>query len=344
MAIYWTHDEQGREPRSIAVGKRPRVRGSPCDHRTAGPEQVLIADLIAFWLVWNAGHIDRMREAPRRVLLRQAERLGSFWRGMAVAGICTATSLRYQIGRNANSVRSELARLRTIVDFGARCGLVHLGARALDYALPLRPPRRRQWHCCSRAKVARLVRAAYKGDGERAGTIPVARLVLCACCLGVPTWAAERASFEQEEVRPWADLEGGVLYPRPVGDPPRRGNTHTGHIPIPTRLLMHMRRWRNGRPGEPGGCYVVEPQGAGWRREFRRLRRRVFDEERSREVTCQALRNTCTWWLYAGEASTEIIRRFRSLAPDLMRKHFFTGHFPPWWPRARLRLCGDGGR
>lgn len=191
MAIYWTHDEQGREPWSITVGKGPGVRGRPCDHRTAGPEQVLIADLIAFWLVWNARHIDRTREAPRRVLLRQAERLGSFWR-------CTATSLRYQSGRNANSVRSELARLRTIVDFGARCGLVHLGARALDYALPLRQPRRRQ----------------------------------------------------------------------------------------------------------------------------------------------------------SGAAPTEIIRRFHSLAPDLTRKHFFTGHFLHWWPqevdrvfaRARLRLCGDGGR
>ncbi|WP_152975818.1 hypothetical protein [Ensifer adhaerens] len=82
------------------------------------------------------------------------------------------------------------------------------------------------------------------------------------------------------------------------------------------------------------------------------LSRKVFDEERSREITCQALRNTCTWWLYAGSAPTEIICRFRSLAPDLTRKQFFTGHFPPWWPqevdrafaRARLRLCGDGGR
>ncbi|MET4691920.1 hypothetical protein [Sinorhizobium fredii] len=332
-------------------GSRSAARGSGGFERL-GPEYVVVADLIANWLAYNSDRIAGMKAAGRRALLRQVERLGSFWGKMTVAEIGADTSRQYQSGRNQNSVRIELARLRSIVELGARVGLVDMGGRIPDYDLPPGSRSPRSFHHCSRAEVAKLVRAAYRGDGERAMTIHVARLILTACYLGVKAWIIGEASFQPEEARPWADLENGVFYPRSLGAKPSRGSMHADPIPIPTRLLMHMRRWRNGRPGESGARYIVERQGrpVGCRSEFRSLTRKVM-EERGREVTCHTLRNTCTAWLRAGDAPREIVLRFRSQAPDYPHELFFIGPFPSWWrtevdmafARARLRLRGDGG-
>ena len=72
---------------------------------------------------------------------------------------------------------------------------------------------------------------------------------MSACYIGARASVIEQASFVREEGRPWADLENGVFHPRPVEEPPRQGSFYADPIPIPGRLLMHMKRWRNGKPG-----------------------------------------------------------------------------------------------
>lgn len=188
---------------------------------------------------------------------------------------------------------------------------------------------------------------------ERARTIPVARFILTACYLGAKSVVIREASFEKERGRPWADLESGMFYPQDYGEPPRRGYFHADPVPIPRRLLMHMLRWSKGKPGEPGARYIVERDGrpAGCDRGFRALARRVLGDERSREVTCHALRNTCTHWLRAGGAESEIVRLVRSMPPSPGFWEFWDRRFDPEWrsridlafAKSRLVLRGDDG-
>lgn len=251
MATYRKRDDRSSKRRIKGT-----ETGSPIPRAALAPEHVVVGHLIAYWLTANDWSIAEMTAAGRRALLRQVERLDAFWGKMTVAEIGAGTSCQYQYRRGPSSVRAELARLRSIIEFGVHEGRLDMGDRGLNYALPTRPRRRPPWYYCSRGEVAKLVRAAYRGNA-----VHIARFILSAIYIGAQPSVIERASFEREEGRPWADLENGIFDPLPVGERTRPGNRYADPIPIPSRLLMHMKRWRNGKPGESGARYIVERRG-----------------------------------------------------------------------------------
>jgi integrase len=120
----------------------------------------------------------------------------------------------------------------------------------------------------------------------------VARFVLAALYTGRRAGVVCSASFERETGRTWVDTRAGFLRP-----PERIKQTKKRNppIPLPPRLLAHLRRWERG-----GARYVVEYSGKAVSRVDKVLKGAARDVGIG-YVTPHVLRHTAaTWQMQAG--------------------------------------------
>jgi integrase len=116
---------------------------------------------------------------------------------------------------------------------------VGVGAAERDTARTLADPRR----------AARLLWAAYryrevqKGQPtDRRSRRHIARFILVGLYTGTRASAICGAALTSSVGRGWVDLDAGVFYRRAAGAIETKKRQPT--IPIPPRLLAHMRRWK----------------------------------------------------------------------------------------------------
>jgi hypothetical protein len=117
----------------------------------------------------------------------------------------------------------------------------------------------------------------------------VARFILVALYTGTRAGAVCAAALEPTEGRGWIDLERGIFYRRPQGE--RKTKKRRPPVPLPNRLLAHLRRWHRLGQRSP-----VE-----WNRrpvkDVDKAFRHVANAAGLADVTPHILRHTAATWL-----------------------------------------------
>jgi integrase len=191
----------------------------------------------------------------------------------------------------ASTARRELVVLGAALRWCWKEGKID---RPISISLPPQAgPRERH---LSRNEVAALLAGALGWDqsGVRRRTKinrHLARFILVALYTGTRHDAILRLQWMPNVEGGWIDLAAGVLYRRPTGavDSIKRRPP----VPIPPRLLPHLRRWRRLTTR-----YVIEYAGRSIRSKERRAWRTARDlAGLGPEVTPHILRHTCATML-----------------------------------------------
>jgi integrase len=208
-------------------------RSGPSD-----PSAILVTDLLNDYLQQRGPKVT----APGRIAYAVLA-LTDFFEGNSVADVTRQTCDRYaeKRGRSAGTVRRELGVLRAAINYAFNSGRI---TRPIPVELPDRPAPRDRF--LTRQEAARLIRAASTQQ---------ARLYLPLFILmGLYTGRRKEAILSLRW--PQVDLEGERIKFDIEGR--KRTNKKRGTIPIPPRLLPHLRRARK-RGAELG--YVLHIDG-----------------------------------------------------------------------------------
>jgi integrase len=219
---------------------------------TRDPDQVPVADVLALYGADIVPRHSRPRETAQRI-----ERLLSVFGDLMLSAIDGELCRSYVRGRSTEAAaRRDLEELRAAINHHREEGHCE---KIVSVVLPDKPQARQRW--LNRSEAARLVWAAWrfrelqKGKPtDRRSRRHVARFMLVALYTGTRAGAVCAAALQPTEGRGWIDLERGIFYRRPAGE--RETKKRRPPVPLPTRLLAHLRRWKGA-----GQSYVVEWNG-----------------------------------------------------------------------------------
>jgi integrase len=243
-----------------------------------------------------------------------------FWRERAVGDVTRETCRAYVAarGRSAGTTRRELGVLRASINHAHRCGRV---TRVVAVHLPERPESRDRW--LDRREAARLLRAALREPRVRL-YLPLFILI------GLYTGARKQAILSLR----WSQIDlaaGRIDFNTPGA---RRTNKRRARIPVPVKLLGHLRRARV-RGTELG--FVVNDAGA-------RLRdvKRGFNSACRRAglagVSPHVLRHTCATWLMQRGVKLWEAAGFLGMTPEMLERVY--GHHHPDFLRGAAEALG----
>jgi integrase len=205
--------------------------------------------------------------------------LAKHWEGRAASEVTRKTCEAYvrRRGKSAGTARRELGVLRAVINHAHREGRIN---RPVAVYLPDRPEPKGRW--LTRKEAARLLRESLRE--------PRVRLHLpLFIVLGLYTGQRKEAILSLR----WAQVD--LEYQRINFNPPgrRQTNKRRAHLPIPPRLLPHLRRARL-RGSDLG--FVISRNGmklADIKRSFSAACRRA----ELTGVSPHTLRHTCATWL-----------------------------------------------
>jgi integrase len=300
----------------IGRKRRPRFGDGQADH-------VLIADVLA---EYGEIHGPKTRR-PDLIGFAVAKLLDFF--GDATAGSITRASCAgYVDWRIKQSSRGAPIKPAT-----ARRELVVLSAALrwcwkegkIDRPIPVSlPPQAgpRERHL-SRAEVAALLAGALGWDreGVRHRTKinrHLARFILLALYTGTRHDAILHLQWNPNTVGGWIDLDAGVIYRKPMGV--TESAKRRPPVPIPPRLVPHLRRWRKLTTR-----YAIEYAG----RPIQSKERRAWRTARELaglglEVTPHVLRHTCATMLLQLGVSVYDVAGVLGTTEDVVRQTY--GH------------------
>jgi integrase len=192
-----------------------------------------------------------------------------------------------------NAARRELEDLRAALNHFRKEGYC-LAVPAIT--LPEKPPARERW--LTRGEAARLVwalwrmRQKWKGiDSDRRTGRHVARFVLVALYTGTRSAAICAAAMRPTPGSGYVDLERGVFYRRAPGS--RQTKKRQPPVPIPPRLLAHLRRWQRLGLSKD---HIVEWNGKPVKSVRKALRAGRIAADLGDDVTAHTLRHTAPTW------------------------------------------------
>ena len=319
--ITWTEHGRSRERSTgtancneaeIIFGEwlqRRRRRDGPCD-----PSEVLITDILNDYLKQRGPKVA----APGRIAYAVLA-LTDFFEGNSVADITPETSSRYvdKRHRSVGTARRELGVLRAAINYAHRCGRI---TRPVAVDLPERPPPRDRW--LTRTEAARLVWAART---------PHARTYLPLFVLiGLYTGRRKEAILSLRW--PQVDLEARTIDFELAG----RGRTkkRRGVVPIPWRLLPHLRRARR-RGSDLGHVLHIDGNRIG---DIKKGFAAACERAGVQGVTPHTLRHTCATWLI--QTGTEMWQAsgFLSMSAETLERVY--GHHHPDYQRQAAENIG----
>jgi integrase len=300
-----------------------------------GVRDVLVVDLIAFYVQRREAWIEAKTRDRKRDYLNTVERLLRFWDGKTVYDINERSIKAYQATARVgsplsnNHTRREMQDLKAMVLYGIAKNLCDLNGHVIDWELPSPPEPRTEFY--TRSEIAKLVWTAWKAKNMAMGRNGVhtsrhlARFILIGVGTGTRSEKIERASYVNTVDLPWMDLESGIFYRAGVSNKSPL-NKRADPVRIPDDLLAHLRRWRAKNPKTDN---VIDHNGksGSTRRAFHSLKKQVFDEGRAKVVNRHTLKHTCASWLMASRVRIEIIAAYLSTTEEVIKKHY--GHFSP---------------
>ncbi|CCD88701.1 putative Integrase family protein [Bradyrhizobium sp. ORS 285] len=216
--------------------------------KTRDVDVIDIADVLSIY------HQDsRGRQASPEKFDGRIERLNDFFGGKILGEINSALCAAYVKARgNSGGARRDLEDLRAAIGHHARENLHHA---MIHVTLPEKGGPRERWltreeaarllWTCWRAREAQTIhRGLLKGQKIETDKRPlrhIARFLLIGLYTGTRAGAIASASPERKDGRSFVDLDRGIFYRLAQGK--RATNKRQPPVPIPGRLLAHMRRW-----------------------------------------------------------------------------------------------------
>jgi integrase len=219
------------------------------DRRERDIEDIDIADVLSIY-----ENDCGSRHAKPEALDARIERLNEFWGNRKLAEVTGETCRAYVRWRNSTGgARRDLEDLRAAINHHAKEGL-HRGI--VRIVLPSRGRARTRW--LTRKEAATLLRVCWRAreiQTQHRGTLKgqkivtdkrplrhLARFILIGLYTGTRAGAIATASPHRGEGKSFVDLERGIFYRLAEGR--RETNKRQPPIPIPPRLLTHLRRWQ----------------------------------------------------------------------------------------------------
>jgi integrase len=207
-----------------------------------------VADVL---LVYDEFCTGRQRGGPK--FDGRIRRLNEFWGARKLSDVTGETCRAYVNARgNLGAARRELEDLRAAINHHAKEGL-HRGV--VRVVLPEKGKPRDRW--LTRKEVADLLRVCWhtrevqtihrgplKGRCVMTDKRPLrhlARFILIGLYTGTRAGAIAAASPYRSEGRSFVDLQNGIFYR--LADGHRETKKRQPPVPIPPRLLAHLRRW-----------------------------------------------------------------------------------------------------
>jgi len=304
-------------------------------------EEIDIADVLSIYLDDIGPSITRQKELESRIL-----RLAKFFGGKMLSDITPKLCNRYVDERGTKSgAWRELADLRSAINHHAKQNL-HFGRVLVTLPEPSR--RRERW--LTRDEAARLLWACWRTKevqrvhrGDRAGSevatrrYPlrhIARFILIGLYTGTRSAAIAAASPVRAEGRSYVDLDAGIFYRLAIGR--RETNKRQPPVPVPDRLLAHMRRWHardlsfaESNHREPPK-HIVSFNGKpvqSVKKGFARAVELAKLDESQGSVTPHVLRHTAATWLMQAGVEIWEAAGFLGMSPEILEKVY--GHHSP---------------
>lgn len=313
------------------------------ERRARDIEEIDIADVLALY-----DEDCRERQANKRKFDERIARLAKWWGGKMLSSVTGATCREYARHRgNEGGSRRDLEDLRAAINHHAKEGL-HRGS--IRVVLPPKGPARERW--LTRDEAAKLLwtcwryretqtvhRGMLKGQKIETDKRPlrhVARFILIGLYTGTRAGAIATASPFKQEGKSFVDLDGGIFYRLAQG---KRGtNKRQPPVPLPSRLLAHLRRWR--RSGI-AGSHFVEWRGkpvASVKTGFASAVRLAGLPVAAGNVTPHTLRHTAATWLMQRGAPIWEAAGFLGMSEKTLRETY--GHHHPDHLRGAANAMG----
>lgn len=307
------------------------------NERGKGPRDVLVVDLIRFYLERHEKDIQKKSKEKLRDYLNTVERFIKFWDGKTVFDINERTIREYQEKARPgkpladSTLLREFGTLRPMINFGVKKGRLEMLGHIIDWELPPPPEAREAFY--SRSEVAALLWYAWKkrnmGMGKPGVGIPtsrhVARFILIAVWTGTRSEKIEQASYVNHDDRPWMDLEGGIFYRAGV-DNKSPSNKRADPVRIPDELIHHLKRWRAKNP-DTDNVIDYHGEAGSAKGAFRRLKKAVLPADRAKKCNRHTFKHTCASWLMQKRVPMSIIAKYLSTTEEVIDRVY--GHFSP---------------
>lgn len=312
--ITWTERGRSRE-RSTGTAEREQAeivfaewlqrrgrRAGPSD-----PAAILLTDVLNEYQEQRKSKVS----APCRIGYAVVA-LTDFFEGNSVADVTPQTCGQYvdKRGRSAGTVRRELGVLRAAINYAHRTGRI---TRPVAVELPEPPAPRDRW--LTREEVAQLLKASCTPQGR----LYMPLFIL----LGIYTGRRKESLLSLRW--PQVNLQAGTINFEISGR--RRTNKRRGVVPIPPRLLPHLKRARR-RGSEMGYVLHINGERIG---DIKKGFAAACERAGLNEVTPHTLRHTAATWLMQAGTDPWQAAGFLSMSMETLLRVY--GHHHPDYQR-----------
>ena len=261
------------------------------------------------------------------------DRLNEYWGALRLADVNGETCRNYIGSGSVGGGRRDLEDLRAAINHHSKEGL-HRGI--VRVTLPPKGLPRDRW--LTRNEAAALIRACWrvrevqtqhrgKLKGQKIVTDKrtsqhIARFILIALYTGTRAAAVASASPIKSEGRSHVDLVNGMFYRLAEGS--RATKKRQPPVPIPPRLLAHMRRWVDKKIAKQ---YFVEWHDKPVQSVTVGFRSAVRRAGLTGKVTPHTLRHTAATWLMLAGVPMWQASRFLGMTQETL-EHVYGHHHP----------------
>ena len=313
------------------------------ERRRQDIEDIDCADVLSIYLT-DIGEPGDQFEIEARI-----ERLNEFWGGKKLSKVSAQTCAAYVKHRgNRGGARRDLETFRAAINHHAKEGF-HRGVvrvslppkgEARDRWLTRKEAAALIWHCWRHREKQTIHSGMSKGDPVNTSRRPlrhIARFVLIGLYTGTRAGAIASASPYAEPGRSHVDLERGIFYRKPIGK--RTTKKRQTPAPIPSRLLTHLRRWRDRKL--IATCFV-EFNGKPVASVKKGFKTAVGLARLPGNVTPHTLRHTAATWLMQRGVSIWEAAGFLGMSPEVLQDTY--GHHHPDYLHGAAAAIGQKGR
>ncbi|WP_428529911.1 site-specific integrase [Pseudorhodoplanes sp.] len=318
-------------------------------------EDILITDVLAIY------YRDRVHSQARPECTKaRLRRLAKFWSGKTLAEVNGDTCRDYvdwapkqkkpRLGSQTKNTpggrRRDLEDLRAAVNHHSKEGL-HRGI--VRVTLPQKGRPRDRW--LTRDEAAALIRACWrarevqtqhrgklKGQKivtEKRPSQHIARFILIALYTGTRASAVAAASPFRRNGSSYVDLENGLFYRLAEGA--RETKKRQPPVPLPPRLLAHMRRWVDKKIAKQ---HFVEWNDMPVQSVTTGFKSAVLRAGLTGKVTPHTLRHTAATWLMKAGVSMWDASGFLGMTQETL-ENVYGHHHPEHLRSAAIAIGGQ---
>ena len=310
-------------------------------------ERIAVGDVLAIFID------DRpdlyVEGAGASQYLKRMARLNEFWGAKMLSDVTGETCRAYQRHRgNKGGARRDLEDLRAAIGHHASEGL-HRGI--VKVTLPKKGEARDRW--LTRSEAAKLLWVCWRtrekqtarydqNKGTKVSTDKrplrhLARFILIGLYTGTRAGAIASASPTAAAGRSFVDLDRGIFYRLAEGQ--ARTNKRQPPMPLPPRLLAHMRRWHERHLIVE---YFVEFNGAPVASVKTAFNSAVGRAGLTGKVSPHTLRHTAATWLMQNGADRWQAAGFLGMSVEMLEKVY--GHHHPDFLQNAVAAIGRRGQ